>query len=330
MEKTKQNILQLFWLVLFFVLAVILFGAWLANGSFSYSVFIVGVVIAGWLGVFAGAYYALGKVQASLYKFKYIILAAFLGVLALVYGAMAVPLQQTLVGDLGDIYKGAVIWTVQGNSEAFESFRTYFYVYPNNLGLFVVLQGLFRLLYRFGAENFYFAAVALNIVSILAGVLFLFLYVDETYGTRKAVFALVLFAGYLPMYFFSSVFYTDTMCFAFLPAVLYINKKAGACKNTKKRILLYAVMALTAALGYQIKPTVYIVTMAVLLETLFTEGIKPLCTKLVCFAVALAAINMLLNVYIYDVEKFADRAAMQENAIPATHWIMMGLNADGD
>lgn len=312
--------------------AVALFGVcyawiflqiWLFNSSFAYSPLLQFVLMLCWCA-FAGALWIAAErtgVVERLCRCRRRILLAALAVLFLVQLYVGVFTRQTPIFDYGKLVNGAMIWAEEGNSAVFQSHREYLHLWTNNMGEFALLGLVFRALRSVGFTDYYAAMVVMGHLCFTTAVACSFLYAERAFGARAALGTLFLWLTYPVVYAQSSAAYTDTFSVWAVPAALYFWERG---KRSKQRLLWIAAAALAAAVGAQIKGSVWIVLVALALECLLTEQPKKilssLCVVLTVILVLNAACGALYRAMTWD------DAMLERESMPVAFWIMMGLS----
>lgn len=256
------------------------------------------------------------KIAAAVY------LLALLGIQILVGNIM----RYLPMWDLGSVYHGAISWAEHGNVD---SYAEYFYYFPHNLGLTVLFKYYFSLVHGiFGSGTDYYVA-ALVLGSVIVSI-FRFSVIGickKMFGTTYAIVAMVLMLLCIPLYFASAVFYTDVMSMA-APSLFYLcylcSKEA---QDKKKHIGWYALMALIAAVGMEIKFTVVIILIAVMMEMLLQKYWKQCLVMLGVHIVVISAAFSGVNHIVYS-EVLDEKQAEAMNT-PYLHWVMMGAQGNG-
>ena len=146
-------------------------------------------------------------------------------------------------------------------------------------------------------------------------------------GAKQAVFALVIFAVYLPFYFIAPVFYTDALSMLFPVLFYYLYLILKDTSGYKKFCLICFGMGLAASMGMQIKFTVIIMVIAVAIDMFINCDWKKaiLANAIVCAVILIYF--AVFNGYIYSYH--LDRERARQDNDPYVHWVMMGLKGSG-
>ncbi len=314
----------------FYVLSALLFG-WLSfavlfqNIHFAYHWYVVLPLAVAWLSVFYGLLRLCQKHGKWLiHNHKKILLFFFLlltGTQVLFYLLCAsYPTQ-----DFERVFTGAYNYAITG--EILDPYLDYFYKFPNNLPLTVLLQFVFRVGHRFGVENFFAVGAVLNAVCIQLAYLFVYLITEKLAGKTMGFFALFTLYLCLPLQSYISIFYTDTTTMLFPLAIVYFFIMATQAKNRKKQGLYIGLLSLFAAFGTAIKYSVVIALIAVLLVLIINKAFKKAAACLLGFVVSFLLINMGVQAFVY--QNILDETLAQDKATPYLAWIAMGMQGDG-
>lgn len=214
----------------------------------------------------------------------------------------------------------------------------YFARCPNNIGIFLLVSGLFKISNTFLRTTSIYVTVLFNIFAIDLSIYFTWkiakLIKDEQFAYRVGIIC-TLFA---PFYLYVPICYTDTVSMPFLMAVIYFFLKhlsqeessphETSFRNTKTYLYLFILGAITYW-GYKIKGSVGIVFIAILL-CLFIKNnlgcfIKKSCVYIIGFGVAI----LIWNTVIDNLQLFTEEQSYSYE-LPMTHYFMMGLNGLGN
>lgn len=307
-------------------ISFVAFEAYMNGADGKANKFILVFVIAVSLAVLILTKFWVRRYQLFFEKHFVKILTGYLLILFVVQIACGIHIRYQPMWDLDAVYGGAVSWLENGNIDAY---KDYFYYFPNNLGLLVFFRAYFGLLSLFfGNEMDYFIA-AVVIGSIMLTVFrFSVIWIAKgLLGTEYGIVMMVLLLFCLPLYFAAAVFYTDVMSMAAPPLVYLLYLYSKGEDSWKGRILLYAEMALIAAIGMEIKFTVIIIVIAIGIEMLLQgEWKKCLCMAAVHILIICAVFTAVDGV-IYS--KLLDREQAEVQNTPYLHWVMMGAKGDG-
>ncbi len=309
----------------------ILFGwVWLTivfrNTSFSYRTLFQLVLVGGW-GLVLGTFLFLWeKIGPFCKRHKYKILLVGIG---LIFGIQLVIGLQTVgnpMYDHGKVFWGASLYANGATAEELNECSWYLHHYTNNIGLFLLQQQLFRVLHWFGICADYQAAAIVGHLLFAVMLVSGFCWLDETFDTDTAFFYLFLAAMYAPVYFQSTVSYTDTWSIWCIPCTLLCMQRVRSAEALPKKLFWGVLTGVVLGVGMQIKVTVLIVAIAAAILMLVT------CRKKENWTAAAATVFVVVLVCggfrFWGRQTVIDPARAGE-AMPATHWVMMGLQGDG-
>ncbi len=254
------------------------------------------------------------------------ILAGYLLVLFVVQILCGIHLRYEPMWDLDSVYGGAISWLKYGN---IDSYKDYFYYFPNNLGLLIFFRAYFGLLYLFlgNGMDYFAAAVVMGSVMLTVFRFSVVWIAKKLLGTEYGAVMMVLLLLCLPLYFAAAVFYTDVMSMAAPPLVYLLYLYSKEEESWRGRLLIYAEMAVVAAIGMEIKFTVVIIVIAVALEMLLEGKWR----KCICMAavqiIFICAVFCAADRIVYP--NLLDRGQAAVQNTPYLHWIMMGAKGDG-
>lgn len=315
----------LFFIVFALLFSILFFQVVFFNPHYNYAPLAVVCFALFWLFVFFLLYRLTQHFKNRIERHEKLLLLGF-GVLLLLtqiffYWQLAVyP-----TNDYERVFTGAVNFSVNGFIE--EPYLDYFYKYPNNMPLTIVLQFLFRIANRLGFTNFYLIGVVFNAVCIHLTYVFVYLCCRCTCGISRGFFALLLLYFCLAIQCHIGVFYTDTITMPFAAFAMYMYLRLLKDGSWKGHLLAAVLLGLGMALGTKLKYSVVIVLVAILLDLLIRLKIKHLLALVISFLICFAAVNYGFNRFMYS--NFLDETLAKDRSTPFTSWIMMGLNGDG-
>ena len=197
----------------------------------------------------------------------------------------------------------------------------YFSRYPFNLGFVYALSGLYRLGNLLGLSDRYALTVIASAVFFQAGLLCAARLARRHGGAGAQARFLLLCALSVPLLPACAELYTDVFALAFPPMILLCARGAQEAGNRRGRAGFALGFAALTFLGASIRATVAIASLACLIEALLTHPRRFALLLALCLAIGLpghAAIER-------ENERHLTREALEQNRLPALHWIAMGL-----
>lgn len=203
----------------------------------------------------------------------------------------------------------------------------YFALFDNNAPLYWLFVGLFTVLKPFGVQDFMPAAVVCNCLLINVALLYLYRTARLLWGPKWALAALVAAFCCPALVLYGPIVYTDTLT---LPAVTisvyhWLRARGSWAEQNKSGARRHAAAAgAAAAVGTVLKVSVAILFIAYCIDLVLLWQKKQKHSVFLCFAACFLILLAAGN--------WASRAALpeyQEEGVPFTHWIMMGLQGDG-
>ncbi len=275
------------------------------------------------LGVLALVWRLIKKYDAALAQHSRAITAAFLMFMAGLQLLMGLRLRYRPVYDIDAVFGGAVQWAETGS---FSDYYDYYYAFFNNLGGLRFLYWVFRLARAFGVRDYYLAATVANGALSLTTMFATGQAARKLLGVRGQMMAYALFALSPPFYFIAPAFYTDALSMPFPILTYWLWLAAKERPRRRDRLALYALMGLCTALGAQIKATVIILFIAVVLDGLFKGQWK----RTAAIALIVSAALLLGQADLeHTVYQHLDQAEAEQRRTPLLHWVMMGLGGNG-
>jgi len=233
--------------------------------------------------------------------------------------------------DLGAIYNGAIGWAEQGSfMAARDRFgEDYFYYFPNNLGGVALLLLPFRIAAVLGVRDYFMVAVVFATLLEGATLLLMLLTGRRLFGEARSLLVLGFMLLFPPTYFMGVAFYTDTLSMPFPVLAFYLYLRFRDCRTRGEKWLCAALMAVSLAIGIQVKFTVVITLIAIILYQLLSaektaEEVLQLCGM---SGVVIACAILAFNGVVYS--GHLDHRRAKALNTPYLHWVMMGLQDEG-
>lgn len=261
-------------------------------------------------------------------RWKYLAAAVGAVVLLLAQVRFAKAIYGHIAYDFNTLYAAARAMAQEGTLGGHER---YFAKFPNNLLLTLFFAAVIKLAAALGISNF---MAVLTVCSLAAvDLAFLLTLLCARKIGPKAPRTVMLFGVPFILFYYGIVNpYSDTFGMPvpvlLLTLYLYMPKKEPAA------LAVAALMGAVTAVGFKIKPQTVIIAIAVGMVEFFFQKLDRrrllhLGRRALCFLLALilagAGINGMTRLATKNV--ISDRM-MEENEVPFTHFLMMGLNPD--
>ncbi|MBQ7902499.1 MAG: hypothetical protein IJ362_02090 [Oscillospiraceae bacterium] len=296
------------------------------NVSFDYSIITQTVLMGAVIAVLAVLMKIYTPMQQFFFTHRYKILAAVCFAIFAVQFFISTQLIPTVIYDYEKVLNGAILYATGNTGREYRVYDAYLHHYPHQVGIFMILQLVFRLAAAVGITDFFMVACFVGHIMFTAMLVTSFIYLDENISGHRALFYLGLSAMYLPLYFQSSVAYTDTYSIWCIPCLLLFVSRSFKAEKPASKAAYGALAGVTMALSTQIKSTGAIIVVALLIQLVVKWDVKKnipaLAGLLACFMVANTAINSWTYANVLEESR-------SDEAMPLTHWVMMGLQGDG-
>lgn len=235
-------------------------------------------------------------------------------------------------GDRKIIFQQASEIALSGNWNTSKEYNFYFLRYPNNVGLLLLEAAWFTILRCFGITNFLYANMVLNLLCIDSAIALCVFLAHRKFGKKAAVCFQLLCMAFVPFYTFIPFVYTDTLTLPIVAGILLLFQLVEENWEQQKKKKLYLALAAIGILtfaGFELKPTVAILTIAGILYMLFVKGGRTVFLKTGCL---LLAFLLCTGCYQQAVKKMelVDQTDYDKENFPYSHWLMMGLQGFGN
>ena len=245
----------------------------------------------------------------------------------------AILVDFTPKNDLSYICKGAENYIKYGIENLHDGLpdrhQDYFYVYPNNHLLFLILVGIYKISYTFTGEISNALPTILNILALNLSYIFMILTAKQFYNPAKACICAIRGLMFTPLITYSTLFYTDSLAMPFVSAGIYLYVRCRKETNAKKSFLLLIVCSIISAFGYKMKGSVIILLIAIICDLfLHKDSVKSIMAKIITILTVFAVIVSILSAISLKV-LCTSTEEMKKYEFPIIHWIMMSADGKG-
>lgn len=218
-----------------------------------------------------------------------------------------------------------------------ERHLNYFYVYPNNHSLFLIVLALCRIEYFVTGEITCALPIAFNIISLNLSYIFMYKCARLMYTPQKALMCAVKGLLFTPLITYTVFFYTDSIAMPWLTAAIYIylkQRKGSEAENPyslKKQLGLLALCAVVLAVAYKIKGSAVILIPAIIIDLIIRSVNHKNVKALIPFAAFIPvffAISAIISSLGISVMKLSPDK-LYEYRFPSVHWVMMSADNKG-
>lgn len=247
----------------------------------------------------------------------------FLLFMGIVQVLMIFPLRYMPEWDIDALFGGASEWAGTGD---FASYHEYFGMFHNNWGGLILLKAVFGIARLFGVKDFFIVASLFNSALSISTMYLTGSVCEKLIGTRGRMMAYFIFSISLPFYFIAPAFYTDALTMVFPILIFRLYLAAREQNRFWKRLGVFALMGLTAGIGYGIKATVVIMLIAVIIDAALTCDHKKALSLIPVSTVMMLICSLTTRGIIL---RHLDWDEAKSLEIPLLHWVMMGAFDNG-
>lgn len=326
LRRYTERIGSFFWGLYGCLFFSIFFCVLFFNKIFNYQPLLQLILLAAWGSLFWSALVLIRRFTPWLTAHLNLVLAAVLVFIFAVQFTISLFTVPNPMYDHGKVFYGAVAFAEGADTEQFATYSEYLHHYTNNVGLFLVLQLLFSCMRAVGITNYYLAACLVGHLLFSLMLAACFFYLKGLAGERPALLFLPLAALFPPLYFQSTISYTDTYSIWAAPCALLCAQRAGRAGTLPKKLLLGALAGFCFGLGAQLKATVLICAVALFIQLLLTVRLRRSLAVLAAGLALFCCVRYGFDLWAHRLVLDRDRAG---EAMPVTHWLMMGLQGDG-
>lgn len=290
---------------------------------YSYCLPILAPLAAAFLLLIVFTWRLIKKNEAFLLGYRKVITWGFFLFMGIVQIIMIFPLRYTPKWDVDALFGGASEWIMTGD---FASYHAYFAYFHNNWGGLILFRAVFGIARLFGVKDFFIVASLFNSALSLLTMYLTGSVCEKLIGIRGRLMAYFIFSISLPFYFIAPAFYTDALTMVFPILIFRLYLAAREQNRFWKRLGVFALMGLTAGIGYGIKATVVIMLIAVIIDAALTCDHKKALPLIPVSAVMMLICSLTTRGIIL---RHLDWDEAKRLEIPLLHWVMMGAFDNG-
>ncbi|MEG2193036.1 MAG: hypothetical protein RRX95_07160 [Oscillospiraceae bacterium] len=325
MNKFETTAKKLFYPTFVAAFGWVMLNTIFKNPFYDYKWYVSLPLAAAWCGLFWLLYRVITKYSSILQDKKLLCLGGFFILLSLTqivfyYFCAGYPTR-----DFEKVFVGAYNYTIGG--EILDPYLDYFYKFPNNMPITIVLQFIFRAFYKFGFTQFFIIGALFNAFCIDLAYLFTFLCGEKLSNTKTGFFAIMIMYFCLPLQTYISIFYTDTTTMLYPPMIIYFFLLISQAKSVKKALPPLALMGIMAGFGIKIKYSVVIALIAVCVQCILKYDFKRLIACVASVAIGFTLVSGVIDGFMY--RNVLDKDKAYDMATPFIAWITMGMQGDG-
>lgn len=195
---------------------------------------------------------------------------------------------------------------------------SYFENFPNNKWLLLLEVVMYNISKVLKIKSLLFPTYILNIILVDITVLLTVLTAKRLFDEKRSIFVFIMIILSSSFYFYLPILYTDTLSMPIPIMLLYCYV---LYKDSKKSKYLWF-MGIVGAIGLKFKVTTLIMLIAIIIDYFIENKFKSAFNMFFKIITVFIISVFLLN----SIEKVTFLNKLnKDNAIPFTHWIMMGL-----
>lgn len=277
------------------------------GGRYNALVIIIGALILA--SFFFVGYKLIKKINSdkALRTISFLLIAVF----ALLLLLFCFLLRMEIVSDLAAIHHAAVSYVETGEWAQ----QNYYSLYPFQKNWLAVVTLIYKIENMLGISDYRVLPTAFNVIMMVISAFLAYKIAEKLLGLKASVMLLALIVLTPQNYTFCIYYYTFVPGLFFTMIVIFLS----LYDNLYCRILL----GVFAAIGYEMRATVGIAFVAVLLYVLFKHEkgfVKSVLLMFLGFAVGYGGWTAFMS--------FVDMPITQLTYAP-THWLVMGMTGDG-
>lgn len=327
-SRCGQKVISAF-LFLFAAFLIIITGVSMAKPQHNLIPGRIAIYTAIWIGIMIGIrvfFLWIEKkwdgVNQTICKLFFCIFLLVFSVLLFMAGCIARSFPHT---DYGNVYEAAY------NLSAGLSLNNwdYFSRCPNNRGVMIFLAGLLKFGNMLGMKDSYYFVLGVQVFHVDL-VLFCVYYLagqGEKHRMANAWTAILLFIMLTPLYGNIAIFYSDQCSFGFgiIAFTIYYIAVQKYCFPGKST--LFCLLAgIIWGIGIQIKVTIGVALIALLLTIVIKGNIIKQLRHIVVMLLGVVGISLIISAYM---KTLPCEKAIEKDSDPILYWVALGLEGNG-
>lgn len=274
------------------------------------------------------------KERVMYYTEKYSIVTiavVLMGIQIVIQAYIGYEMAVTPAGDRNVIFKQASEMALNNLFKTSDEYNFYFLRYPNNQFLLVLWAAWFMVLKAAGTTNFLYGNMFLNGFAINLSTILCMVIVYRRYGKNPALLFQMMTVLFVPFYTYIPFVYTDTLVLPITAGLLLCYELLLEFwnKNITRFLIVLTIMGVLTWVGYALKPTVAIITLACFIHMVIAKDWK---RGLISLFVVILVFGVCAKTYNMAMEKMevVDQTDYDKENFPYSHWVMMGLQGTGN
>ncbi|MFT8362756.1 MAG: hypothetical protein ABF608_06200 [Sporolactobacillus sp.] len=201
------------------------------------------------------------------------------------------------------------------------SASSYFQIYPNNIPVTLLRYWLYRFFAVFHVHSYMLIDHFFCAGMLMASIYFSWLFTIRRFDWRMGNLFLITALTTLPLFFYTLYFYTDTVILMVPPLLALLWQ--SYCRTPRIRLLI--VLGLSLGIGCQLRENLILFLPALIVYMMFTLRPKKWLLPLVICLTLLFTCQAVTQ----QISHFYGYRSNPRLSMPVTHWLMLGLSADG-
>lgn len=207
---------------------------------------------------------------------------------------------------------------------------SYFSRCPNNIGMLLLVTYIIKFISLFCVPTIvqaYIYTIIFNIIVIDISAILTVKVCKEIFGNKNGYFSVIFIIPLMIFLPYIIIPYTDTISMLFPILTLWLYTKVKKESNIKKKLLIILLGGFCVIIGYNIKPTIVIVNIAIfIVEILRCKNIKKFAICVLVFCVGcIISYFVCLHIENKNIGHLINKSDYEANAMPITHFVKMGL-----
>lgn len=255
---------------------------------------------------------------------KYFVLAVIVMIFFIIQLRVGYALETPLSWDAGIVYNDAVSAAATGHVIN----NSYYLLYPNNLGILLLLSSYFKIIKTLSISKYLYSAIILNIIIMDITIILIYLICEKLFGTKSSVLSLIFSFVFVVLCGWVATPYTDVLSMIFPVLIFYLYLKSKEVKSITQKCFIYVAIGAAGLAAYRLKPTSILILIAIIL-VMSINNIKQLKKYILSFSLMAAGFIFASAFFNFSIDNsgilnYKLKDSYEYNT-PITYFLMLGM-----
>ncbi len=226
--------------------------------------------------------------------------------------------------DMGNVFNIAERYLNVGSIKE----TVYLATFPNNTMQALIEIAILVLSNAVGITDNVTVITMFNAMCVSLAVILSYYAANKMFGRKNALMHIILCVLTSPLFLYSAIYYTDTFSLPVGVGILLLWLVIRDKEKSLTKLILNILLGLLVFLGIKIKVLSIFIFIAIVVYELSVGKRKDMLKSLCLVLPIVLVLSILFNVCITN--KITSKELSNKAKMPVEHWVMMGLNGNGN